>query len=67
MNKSYHFIKMTRGLEHPVFCNTKCVIPAGAEGVRIAFRQSHLQRWDNDLQKFVNLNVYLWHGRLYHA
>jgi hypothetical protein len=40
--------------------------------VRIAFRQSHLTRFDEDLQKWINLNVYLVHQpgvgmRMYHA
>lgn len=61
------FVKMTRPLDYPVRCNTTEVIPAGAEGVKIAFRSSHLTRWDEDLKKTVRLNVYLWKGRLYHA
>lgn len=70
---SYKFYNMgSRGLEHDVKCGSKVVIPAGMKNVRIAFRQSHLTRFDEDLQKWVNLNVYLVHQpgvgmRMYHA
>ena len=54
-------------LEYPVYCNTKVVIPAGATGVKIAFRQSHLTRWDDALKQRVKMNVYIWKGHVYHA
>lgn len=66
-SKSYRFYNMgERGLEYPVMCGKGVAIPAGTKHVRIAFGQSHLQRWDEDKQKFVSLNVYCYHGRLYH-
>lgn len=59
-SKSYKFYNMgKRGLEYPVMCGKGVAIPAGTTGVRIAFGQSHLQRWDEDKQKFVPMNVYL--------
>lgn len=67
MNKSYHFIKLARGLDYPIYCNKTCVIPAGTKNVRIAFRQSHLLRWDESTHKHVKMNVYLWKGHMYHA
>ena len=56
-----------RPLEYAVYCKTKEVIPAGATGVKIAFRQSHLTRWDNNLKQHVKMNVYIWKGNVYHA
>ena len=65
---SYKFVNMgTRPLAYDVRCNTKIVIPAGTRGVRIAFRQSHLFRWDEAEKVFVPMNVYLYKGKLYHA
>lgn len=57
----------SRPLEYAVYCNSKEVIPAGATGVKIAFRQSHLTRWDDILKKRVKMNVYIWKGHVYHA
>lgn len=54
-------------LKHDVKCNTKVVIPAGTKGVQIAFRRSHLTRFDAESGKQVNLNIYLYKGRMYHA
>lgn len=54
-------------LVYDVKCNSKIVIPAGATGVKIAFRQSHLKRWDDVLNKFVKMNVYIYKGKVYHA
>ena len=61
------FIKLIKPLAYDVKCNTKVVIPAGALGVKIAFRASHLRRYDEDLKKWVPMNVYIWHGKMYHA
>lgn len=66
-NRSYHFIKMTRGLKYDVKCGSKVVIPAGTEGVKIAFGQSHLQYFNESKQCWMNMNVYLYKGKLYHA
>lgn len=57
----------SRPLEYAVYCNKKEVIPAGALNVKIAFRQSHLTRWDDVLKKHVKMNVYIWKGHIYHA
>lgn len=54
-------------LEYPVRCKSKTVIPAGAKNVKIAFRQSHLTRWDEKTKKMVPMNVYIWKGRIYHG
>ena len=67
MPKSYRFVNLDRPLEYAVYCGKKLVIPAGATGVKIAFRQSHLYRLDPDTGRRIKLNVYLWRGRLYHA
>lgn len=65
--RSYHFINMhSRPLAYPVMCGRGVAIPAGTTGVRIAFGQSHLRRWDEARQKFVPMNVYCYRGRLYH-
>lgn len=60
-SKSYRFYNMgERSLEYPVMCGKGVAIPAGTKHVKIAFGQSHLQRWDEDKQKYVLMNVYLW-------
>lgn len=65
--RSYRFYNMhSRPLAYPVMCGRGVAIPAGTTGVRIAFGQSHLRRWDEARQKFVPMNVYLWKGHLYH-
>lgn len=57
----YHFYNMgSRPLVYDVKCGTRIAIPAGTKNVKIAFGQSHLRRWDEDKQKFVPMNVYLW-------
>lgn len=59
-SSSYKFYNMgKRGLEYPVMCGKSVAIPAGTKNVRVAFRQSHLQRWDEEKQQFVPMNVYL--------
>ena len=66
-NQSYHFINMrSRPLAYPVMCGKGVAIPAGTVGVRIAFGQSHLRRWDEEKQQFVPMNVYCYKGHLYH-
>ena len=62
---SYKFTRIKRPLAYAVYCNTKVVIPKGATGVKIAFRQSHLRRLD-EYGNSVPMNVYLWKGKLYH-
>lgn len=63
-----HFYNMgPRPLEFDVKCGSKVVIPAGTKNVKIAFRQSHLMRFDEKLGRFVNLNVYIYKGKVYHA
>jgi hypothetical protein len=60
------FVRLTKPLQFDVRCGTKVVIPAGAEGVKIAYRASHLTRWDDEQKKQIRLNVYMYKGRLYH-
>lgn len=55
-----------RGLLYPVYCGTKCVIPAGTKNVKIAFGQSHLKRLDESTGRYVPMNVYLHKGHCYH-
>lgn len=63
-----HFYNMgSRPLKFDVKCGSKVVIPAGTKNVKIAFRQSHLMRFDEKLGRFVNLNVYIYKGKVYHA
>ena len=61
------FVRLAKPLQYPVYCGSKCVIPAGAVGVCIRFRASHLHRYDEALGREVPLNVYLYRGRVYHA
>ena len=61
------FTKMQQPLKFPVRCGIATVIPEGATGVQIAFRQSHLRRFDEDLGRDVPMNVYRYKGREYHA
>lgn len=63
-----HFYNMgSRPLEFDVKCGSKVVIPAGTKNVKIAFRQSHLTRLDEATGNIVNLNVYIYKGKVYHA
>lgn len=56
-----------KALKHDVKCGTKVVIPAGTKNVKIAFRQSHLTRIDDETGKVVNMNVYMVGGKVFHA
>lgn len=59
-SSSYKFYNMgSTGLKHDVMCGTGVAIPAGTKNVKIAFRQSHLRRWDEEKQKYVPMNVYM--------
>ena len=58
---------MQQLLKFPVRCGIAVAIPEGATGVQIAFRQSHLRRFDEDLGRDVPMNVYRYKGREYHA
>ena len=60
------FKRMGRPLKYDVFCGKTCVIPAGTKGVEIAYRQSHLMRYDDAACGFVPLNVYRHNGKIYH-
>lgn len=60
-SSSYRFYNMgSKPLAYPVMCGRGVAIPAGTTGVKIAFGQSSLRRWDEDKQKYVPMNVYLW-------
>ena len=54
-------------LKHAVYNGKSIAIPEGATGVKIAFRQSHLRRFDEDCCKWVPMNVYLYKGKVVHA
>lgn len=56
-----------RPLEHPVRCNSKTVIPAGATNVKIAFGASPFTYVHPDTGKLKHLNVYIYKNRMYHA
>lgn len=60
------FIPMKHGLKHSVYCGSTVVIPKGTKGVKIAFRQSHLWRKDEETGKLVRMNVYMHKGHCYH-
>ena len=53
--------------KHEVYNGKSIAIPEGATGVKIAFRQSHLRRFDEDCGKWVPMNVYLYKGKVVHA
>lgn len=61
------FVKMNKPLEYPVYNGKTVVIPAGAKNVKIAFRQSHLTRFDENTNKTVPLNVYIYGSSVIHA
>ena len=61
------FVMMREPLKFDVKCGSKVVIPAGTSNVKIAFRQSHLKRYDDVHNRWVNMNVYIWKGSVYHA
>lgn len=56
-----------RPLEHDVCYGSKIVIPKGATGVKIAFRQSPIRAFVKKYGKVMNLNVYIWKNRMYYA
>jgi hypothetical protein len=62
-------MKFTKGmtLKYDVYCGSKCVLPAGTPDVKIAFRQSHLRRYDKCAKRFVPMNVYMHKGAVYHV
>ena len=66
-NNRRRVVLLTKPLQYPVYCGSKCVIPAGATGVSIIFRGSHLTRFDENAGEEVRMNVYLYRGRVYHA
>ena len=62
---SYKFVCMNRPLDYAVYQGKKMVIPAGATGVRIAFRQSPFKRPSKYGDE--QMNVYLYRGHVWHA
>lgn len=54
-------------LQFDVIVRGKIVIPKGTKHVKIAFRQSHLTRFNEETQMTERLNVYLYRGKVYHA
>lgn len=67
MKNSARFIKLAKPLQYAVYCGKKEVIPAGAEGVYISFRSSHLRRLDEATGQMVPMNRYIYKGRIIHA
>lgn len=61
------FVAMKRPLEHPAIRNGKVLIPAGATGVKIAFRQSPFTFFNEKTQRRQHLDVYIWKNRMYNA
>ena len=61
------FVKLNKPLQFAVKCNSKVVIPDGALNVKVAFRQSHLRRYDEEKKQWVPMNIYIWKGKVYHA
>ena len=61
------FVTLKNPTQFDVKCGSKVVIPAGTTGVKIAFGQSHLKRYDENLEKYVPMNVYIYKDRIYHA
>ena len=62
-------MKFTKGLTlaYPVYCGKTCVLDAGTTNVKIAFRQSHMRRFDAEKNCYVPMNVYMHKGKVYHA
>ena len=61
------FVNMgNRPLNHDVRSRKTIVIPKGTRNVEIAFRQSHLTRFDKESGRIVKLNVYRYNGKTYH-
>lgn len=61
MNKKYDIFHMgSRPLEHEVEEHGRVVIPKGALGVGIAFRQSPYTFRNPRTHRRQNLNVYFW-------
>lgn len=54
-------------LNYPVYNGKSIAIPEGATHVKIAFRQSHLRRFDETQNKWIPMNVYLYKGKVIHA
>jgi hypothetical protein len=65
----YDFKPLGKPLRFPVYDNDahKVVIPAGAEGVEIAYGQSSKTYKDKKTGKIKHQNVYRWKGQIYNA
>lgn len=73
------FDMKNRGLEHPVYNGSTCVLPVGTTHVKIGFCQSHLVRNERSGKVYgkdfnvpltryeKRLNVYIHHGNVIHA
>lgn len=61
------FVNMgSRPLKYDIKCGRTIVIPKGTCNVEIAFKESHLTRFDEKSKRIVKLNVYRYNGKLYH-
>lgn len=54
-------------LKYNVYNGKSIAIPEGSTGVKIAFKQSHLRRFDENLNKWIPMNVYIYKGKIIHA
>ena len=61
------YLRARHSCQFDVKCGSKVVIPAGTTGVKIAFGQSRLKRYDENSEKYVPMNVYIYKDRIYHA
>ena len=61
------FVTLKNPTQFDVKCGSKVVIPAGTTGVKIAFGQNRLKRYDENSEKYVPMNVYIYKDRIYHA
>ena len=58
---------MTRPLDYPVMEGKAIVIPKGAMGVKIAYRQSPMKYFNHKTNEWIHMNVYKYQGKTYHA
>ena len=63
---NYRLVRLLKPLAYDVYNGRKIAIPAGATGVSIRYRASHLHRVD-ELGREIPLNVYYWKGKIVHA
>lgn len=62
----FNFIRMKQPLRYDVISDGIVVIPKGTSDVEIAYRQSN-KMYRNKDNELVNMNVYRYNGKIYHA